>query len=251
MAFIIGAGMFGAIIMVPLYLQIVQGNSATAAGLKLIPFMIGIVSMSIYSGKTISKHGHYKRFPIIGLILMAIGVGAMTTLAIHTPYWKLAIYACLIGMGLGFSMQTIVIALQNSIEFKDMGVSTSANTFFRSVGGTIGVTIFGAVYASKLAHELPKAIASVAATNPTAMAGATPEKFAQLKNNTAVLKTFTPQLQEGIMGAFVKGFHSVFITALPVILVGLIFAFILKETPLRTSAGQAAAREDAAGETLG
>jgi EmrB/QacA subfamily drug resistance transporter len=251
MAFIIGAGMFGAIIMVPLYLQIVQGNSATAAGLKLIPFMIGIVSMSIYSGKTISKHGHYKRFPIIGLILMAIGVGAMTTLAIHTPYWKLAIYACLIGMGLGFSMQTIVIALQNSVEFKDMGVSTSANTFFRSVGGTIGVTIFGAVYASKLAHELPKAIASVATTNPTAMAGATPEKFAQLKNNTTVLKSFTPQLQEGIMGAFVKGFHSVFITALPVILVGLIFAFILKETPLRTSAGHAAAREDAAGETLG
>ena len=251
LAFIIGAGMFGAIIMVPLYLQIVQGNSATAAGLKLIPFMIGIVSMSIYSGKTISKHGHYKRFPIIGLTLMAIGIGFMTTLGTHTPYWKLAIYACLIGMGLGFSMQTIVIALQNAVEFKDMGVSTSANTFFRSVGGTIGVALFGTIYANKLARELPKAITQVATTNPAAMAGFTPEKAAQLRNNTSVLKTFTPQLQEGIMGAFVKGFHAVFISALPVILLGLAFAFFLREAPLKTGAAHAAARDEAAGEAVG
>ena len=251
MAFIIGAGMFGAIIMVPLYLQIVQGNSATSAGLKLIPFMIGIVSMSIISGKAISKHGHYKRYPIIGLTLMAIGVGLMSTLSVTTHYWQLAIYACLIGMGLGFSMQTIVIALQNSVEFKDMGVSTSANTFFRSVGGTIGVAIFGTVYANKLASALPKAIAHVAATNPAAMAGATPEKFAQLRNNTEVLKTFTPQLQTGIMEAFVKGFHAVFITALPVILLGLVVAFFLRETPLKTGAAHAAARDEAAGEAVG
>jgi len=251
LAFIIGAGMFGAIIMVPLYLQIVQGNSATSAGLKLIPFMIGIVSMSIYSGKTISKHGHYKRFPIIGLTLMAIGIGFMTTLGTHTPYWKLAIYACLIGMGLGFSMQTIVIALQNAVEFKDMGVSTSANTFFRSVGGTIGVALFGTIYANKLARELPKAITSVATTNPGAMAGFTPEKVAQLRNNTSVLKSFTPQLQEGILGAFVKGFHAVFISALPVILLGLAFAFFLREKPLKTGAAHAAARDEAAGESVG
>jgi MFS family permease len=251
MAFIIGAGMFGAIIMVPLYLQIVQGNSATAAGLKLIPFMIGIVSMSIASGKQISKSGRYKRFPIIGLIFMAFGIGFMSTLGVHTPYWKLAIYACLIGMGLGFSMQTIVIALQNAVEFKDMGVSTSANTFFRSVGGTIGVAIFGTIYANKLASELPKAIAHVAKTDPASMAGATPEKFAQLRNNTAVLKTFMPHLQESVMGAFVKGFHAVFVSALPVILVGLIFAFLLRETPLKGGEAHAAAREEAAGESLG
>ena len=251
MAFIIGAGMFGAIIMVPLYLQIVQGNSATAAGLKLIPFMIGIVSMSIASGKQISKTGQYKRFPIFGLILMAIGIGFMSTLGVHTPYWKLAIYACLIGMGLGFSMQTIVIALQNAVEFKDMGVSTSANTFFRSVGGTIGVAIFGTIYANKLASELPKAIAHVAKTDPASMAGATPEKFAQLRNNTSVLKSFMPHLQESIMGAFVKGFHAVFVSALPVILIGLIFAFLLRETPLKGGEAHAAAREEAAGESLG
>ena len=85
LGFIIGAGMFGAIVMVPLYLQIVKSNSATMAGLKLIPFMLGIVSMSIYSGKQISKHGHYKRYPIIGLILMSIGIGFMSTLDVKTP----------------------------------------------------------------------------------------------------------------------------------------------------------------------
>jgi hypothetical protein len=154
-------------------------------------------------------------------------------------------------MGLGFSMQTIVIALQNSVEFKDMGVSTSANTFFRSVGGTIGVAIFGTVYANKLASELPKAIAHVATTNPAAMAGATPEKFAQLRNNTSVLKTFTPQLQTSLLEAFVKGFHAVFITALPVILLGLLVAFFLRETPLKTGAAHAAARDEAAGEAVG
>lgn len=251
MGFIIGAGMFGAIIMVPLYLQIVQGNSATAAGLKLIPFMIGIVTMSIISGKQITVTGKYKRFPIVGLILMAIGIGLMSTLGVHTPYWKLAIYACLIGMGLGLSMQTIVIALQNAVEFKDMGVSTSANTFFRSVGGTIGVAMFGTIYANKLAAELPKAIAHVATTDPASMVGATPEKFAQLRNNTSVLKSFAPHLQESIMGAFVKGFHSVFISALPVVLLGLVFALLLRETPLKTGADHAAARDEAAGESLG
>jgi hypothetical protein len=154
-------------------------------------------------------------------------------------------------MGLGFSMQTIVIALQNAVDFKDMGVATSANTFFRSVGGTIGVAIFGTVYANKLARELPKAIAHVATTNPAAMAGATPAKFAQLKNNTEVLKTFTPTLHNAIMEAFVKGFQAVFITALPVVLLGLVFAFILRESPLKTGADHAAAREEAAGESLG
>ena len=126
LGFIIGAGMFGAIVMLPLYLQVVKGNSATESGLKLIPFMLGIVSMSIYSGKQISKHGHYKRYPIIGLVIMTVGMFMLSTLKENTPFWQLFIYAILIGMGLGFSMQTIVIALQNAVDFKDMGVATSA-----------------------------------------------------------------------------------------------------------------------------
>jgi EmrB/QacA subfamily drug resistance transporter len=250
MAFIIGAGMFGAIIMLPLYLQIVKGDSATSAGLKLIPFMIGIVAMSIVSGKMITKHGHYKRFPIIGLALMTVGLAMLSTLTEATPFWQLSIYSILIGAGLGFSMQTIVIALQNSVDFRDLGVATSANTFFRSIGATMGVALFGTVYASRLAHNLPIEIEKLRASNPAALVGATPEKFAALKENTAVLKTFTPELQVGIINAFVNSFHLVFLAAVPVTVIGFFVAFALRETPLRTGVGHQAAKEEAAGEAL-
>jgi EmrB/QacA subfamily drug resistance transporter len=250
MAFIIGAGMFGAIIMLPLYLQIVKGDSATSAGLKLIPFMIGIVAMSIVSGKMITKHGHYKRFPIIGLALMTVGLAMLSTLTESTPFWQLSIYSILIGAGLGFSMQTIVIALQNAVDFKDLGVATSANTFFRSIGATMGVALFGTVYASRLAHNLPIEIEKLRASNPAALVGATPEKFAALKENTAVLKTFTPELQVGIINAFVNSFHLVFLAAVPVTVIGFFVAFALRETPLRTGVGHQAAKEEAAGEAL-
>jgi len=250
MAFIIGAGMFGAIVMLPLYLQIVKGDSATSAGLKLIPFMIGIVAMSIVSGKMITKHGHYKRFPIIGLALMTVGLAMLSTLTEATPFWQLSIYSILIGAGLGFSMQTIVIALQNAVDFKDLGVATSANTFFRSIGATMGVALFGTVYASRLAHNLPIEIEKLRASNPAALVGATPEKFVALKENTAVLKTFTPELQVGIINAFVNSFHIVFLTAVPITVIGFFIAFMLRETPLRTGVGHQAAKEEAAGEAL-
>ena len=250
MAFIIGAGMFGAIIMLPLYLQVVKGDSATSAGLKLIPFMIGIVSMSIVSGKMITKHGHYKRFPIIGLALMTVGLAMLSTLTESTPFWQLSIYSILIGAGLGFSMQTIVIALQNSVDFRDLGVATSANTFFRSIGATMGVALFGTVYASRLAHNLPIEIEKLRASNPAALVGATPEKFEALKENTAVLQTFSPELQVGIINAFVNSFHIVFLTAVPVTVIGFFIAFMLRETPLRTGAGHQAAKDEAAGEAL-
>ena len=250
MAFIIGAGMFGAIIMLPLYLQIVKGDSATSAGLKLIPFMIGIVTMSIVSGKMITKHGHYKRFPIIGLALMTVGLAMLSTLTESTPFWQLSIYSILIGAGLGFSMQTIVIALQNSVDFRDLGVATSANTFFRSIGATMGVALFGTVYASRLAHNLPIEIEKLRASNPAALVGATPEKFEALKENTAVLQTFSPELQVGIINAFVNSFHIVFLTAVPVTVIGFFIAFMLHETPLRTGVGHQAAKEEAVGEAL-
>jgi len=251
MAFIIGAGMFGAIIMLPLYFQIVKGDSATSAGLKLIPFMIGIVTFSIVSGKLITKHGHYKRFPIMGLSLMTVGLFMLSTLTQTTPFWQLAFYAVLIGAGLGLSMQTIVIALQNAVEFRDLGVATSANTFFRSIGATMGVALFGTVYASRLAHNLPIEIEKLRASNPAALVGATPEKFEALKDNTAVLQTFTPELQAGIINAFVNSFHVVFLTSVPITIIGFFIAFMLRETPLRTGAGHQAAKEEAAGEALG
>jgi EmrB/QacA subfamily drug resistance transporter len=248
---IIGAGMFGAIVMLPLYMQVVKGYSATSAGLKLIPLMLGIVSTSIVSGKLITKHGHYKRYPIAGTALMTIGILAMYTLQIDTPYWQLSIFAIMVGAGLGLSMQTIVIALQNAVEFKDMGVATSANTFFRSLGSVFGTALFGAILTNRLAHYMAGNFKDLAMTNPAALAGITPDKIKEISNNTSVIKTLPVEAQHAVLDAFVHSFHIVFLVAAPVVAVGFFVALFLRETPLRTNADYASARNEAAGEALG
>ena len=251
LGFIIGAGMFGAIVMLPLYLQVVKGDTATEAGLKLIPLMLGIVTTSIFSGKQITKHGHYKRFPIAGTAIMTVGILLMVTLNADTPFWKLSIFAVLVGAGLGLSMQTIVIALQNSVEFKDMGVATSSNTFFRSLGSVFGTAIFGTILTNRVGHYLTSNFQELAATNPGAVAGFDPAKLEGIQNNTSVLQTLPPLIQTTAIDAFVHSFHIVFLAAAPVTALGFILALLLRELPLRTSKDYAAAREDSAGEAIG
>jgi MFS family permease len=251
LGFIIGAGMFGAIVMLPLYLQVVKGDTATEAGLKLIPFMLGIVSTSIYSGKAITKHGHYKRFPIIGTAVMTVGILLMSTLSATTPFWQLSIYAIMVGAGLGLSMQTIVIALQNAVDFKDMGVATSSNTFFRSLGSVFGTAVFGTILTNRLGHYLADNFKNLATTNPAAVAGFDATKLEGIKSNTAALQTFPPVIKTTVLDAFVSSFHVVFYTAAPITVVGFLLALILRETPLRTNKDYAAAREESAGESLG
>ena len=251
LGFIIGAGMFGAIVMLPLYLQVVKGDTATEAGLKLIPFMLGIVSTSIYSGKAITKHGHYKRFPIIGTVVMTIGLLLMSTLSATTPFWQLSIFSILVGAGLGLSMQTIVIALQNSVDFKDMGVATSSNTFFRSLGSVFGTAIFGTILTNRLAFYLEDNFKNLAASNPSAVQGFDPAALEGIQSNTAVLQTLPPEIQATALESFVNSFHVVFLVAVPITALGFLLALFLRETPLRTNKDYAAAREEAAGETLG
>ena len=251
LGFIIGAGMFGAIVMLPLYLQVVKGDTATEAGLKLIPFMLGIVSTSIYSGKAITKHGHYKRFPIIGTVVMTIGILLMSTLSTTTPFWQLSIFSILVGAGLGLSMQTIVIALQNSVDYKDMGVATSSNTFFRSLGSVFGTAIFGTILTNRLAFYLEDNFNKLATSNPSAVQGFDPAALEGIQNNTAVLQTLPPEIQASALESFVNSFHVVFIVAAPITALGFLLALFLRETPLRTNKDYAAAREGAAGESLG
>jgi len=224
--------------MLPLYMQVVKGYTATEAGLKLIPLMLGIVSTSIYSGKAITKHGHYKRFPIIGTAIMTLGLLAMVRLDIDTPYWELSIYAIMVGAGLGLSMQTIVIALQNAVEFKDMGVATSSNTFFRSLGSVFGTAAFGTILTNRLGHYL-------------ATSGFDPAQAEQIQNNTAAIATLSPEGKITALNAFVDSFHVVFLVGAPVVAVGFIVALFLRETPLRTNADYASARNEASGEALG
>jgi EmrB/QacA subfamily drug resistance transporter len=251
LGFLVGAAMFGAIVMLPLYFQLVKHNSATLSGLKLLPLMVGILTTSITSGKLISKHGKYKIFPVVGMISMTVALFGLVGLSETTAFWKISIAEIFLGAGLGLCLQNLVIALQNSLEIKDMGVGTALNTFWRSIGGTLGVAIFGSIYASKLSTYMATGVASLGAKNPAALAGTTAQSFVALKNNPAVMAKFTPQLQATVLHSYVEAFHIVFLSAAPVTAIGFLVALALKAHPLKSGAEHAAAMKEAAGEALG
>ena len=241
--FIVGAGMFGAIVMLPLYLQIIQGNTATEAGLKLIPLMLGILTFTITSGRLITKTGKYKRYPVVGTVIMSLGIFLMSTAKVSTPYWQIAVYAVIIGGGLGLCMQTIVIAVQNAVEFKDLGIATSSNTFFRSLGGAFGTAIFGTILSDRIAENLRGEFAG--------SAGVDPNLIDSLTTNTEIISTLPANIQANVLEAFSNSFHTVFISAFPVVALAFFFAIALEEKPLQDSQSHASARQDAAGESLG
>jgi Na+/melibiose symporter-like transporter len=251
LGFIIGAGMFGAIVMLPLYLQVVKGNSATEAGLKLIPLMIGIVSMSIFSGKKISVTGKYKIFPILGTAIMTIGLLLMATLDEDTSFAVLSIYAVLVGAGLGLSMQTIVIALQNSVDFQDMGIATSSNTFFRSLGGAFGTAIFGTILSNRIAYYLQDNFAKLQSTDPASLSEFDTSKLDLITTNTSIITTLPPVIRDTVLHSFAQTFQVVFLAAVPITFIGFLLAFFLKEKPLQSSSAHHAARAEAAGEAVG
>jgi EmrB/QacA subfamily drug resistance transporter len=143
--FVIAMGMFGAIIYVPFYLQLVRGHSATEAGLLMIPVMVGILATSITSGQAISRIGRWKPFPVAGTAVFTVGLALMATMTTTTSIWVLGAYLAVIGAGLGLTMQTLVLAVQNDSDPAELGVATSSVAFSRSLGGAIGTAIFGAI----------------------------------------------------------------------------------------------------------
>jgi MFS family permease len=138
----------------PLYLQVVKNSTPSEAGMQLLPMMCGLMLTSIVSGRLISKIGKYRVFPIVGTLLACVAMGLLATLNNDTSVWLLYMYICLLGMGLGMVMQVLILAVQNSVDFKYMGVATSGATLFRSIGGSIGVAAFGALFTNQLHTKL-------------------------------------------------------------------------------------------------
>src|SRR6185312_14875949 len=135
--FIVGLALFGAVTYLPLYLQIVKGRSPTESGLALTPLMLGVLVTSIGSGQLISRFGRYKPFPIAGTALMAVSMFLLASLSESTPLWQTAVYLIVLGLGLGMTMQVLVLAAQNAVPYELLGVATSGSTLFRQVGGSI------------------------------------------------------------------------------------------------------------------
>ncbi len=225
--FLIGFALFGGAIYIPLYLQTVQGMSPTRSGLAMLPMVAGTFSMSIVAGQLITRTGKYKIYPIIGSSLLLLALFLLSTLQMDTPYWQLAIYAFLFGVGLGLAMMTIVTPVQNSVQPRDIGTATSATTFGRSLGGAIGAAFFGAVMTSQLA----KYIAQI----PEVASGTV--SLSQINtNDMAAIHSLPEPLQSEVLGAFTNAVTDVFLYVMPVIALALVVVLFFKEIPLRTTA---------------
>jgi predicted MFS family arabinose efflux permease len=161
--FVVGLAMFGAIVFIPVYLRVVDGVTPTRAGLLMLPLMLGILASSISSGKATSSMGRYKMFPIAGTATIGVGIYLLSRLTVDTPGWLYSIYFFVVGAGLGLVMQVLVLAVQNAVDFRDMGVATSSSQFFRSMGGTVGTAVFGSILSNRLAHNLAERLPADAA----------------------------------------------------------------------------------------
>ena len=228
--FLAGVAMFGAIIFLPIYLQAVKGLSPTASGLSLLPAILGIFSTSITSGQLITRTGRYKLYPILGGVVLTGAMFLLAQLHVDTPFWKVFLYEYLFGAGLGFTLQTIVTAVQNAVEFRDMGAATSSATFFRQMGGSIGAAVFGAVLSSRLAIYLSERLAG-AGLRPGAGTAIDPNDVQAIQRLTGPAKTL-------VLGAFTDALDDVFLVGVPFLLVAFVVSLFLKEVPLRTGPGR-------------
>jgi EmrB/QacA subfamily drug resistance transporter len=234
LSFISGLAMFAAIIYLPVYLQIVRGFSATASGLLMLPLVLGLLSASISSGRIISHTGSYRWFPIGGTVVIALGLWLMSHLTLTTSMWWLGLWMFVVGIGIGSFMQVMTLAVQNATDPRQLGVATSAVTFFRSMGASLGTAIFGAILSSRIAYhlsaELPGSGDTVISSGAEAISG-----------GAAAIKTLPPAIADKILQAFVLSFQDIFLWAIPITLLAFLIAWFLRDIPLRSHAKQEAA----------
>lgn len=231
--FVVGATMFGAIVFLPLFLQVVTGASATAAGLLMTPLMGGMIASSVVSGRMITRTGRYKRHPVVGTALLVVALALLGTMDAGTLRWEAAVYMGVLGVGLGMVMQNLVLIGQNEVEPAELGAATATINFTRSLGGSIGTAVFGAVMASGLASRLAGALPAGTDIDPAALQGS-PETILGLE----------PAVRTVVADAFSGAVSAVFLAAVPIALVAVLLVLLIPERPLRETRNVGAARED-------
>jgi EmrB/QacA subfamily drug resistance transporter len=218
-SFLLGWSMFGGMIYLPVYLQTAKGMSSTESGLAMFPAVFGILTFSIASGQLVTRTGRYRIFPIIGSVLMIVGLVLFARLEVDTAYWQIAVSAFVFGAGLGFSMQVITVAVQNAVPFRDLGTATSSITFLRSLGAAIGVAFMGAILGSRLTHYLGD------------LAGASDVPT----NDVEAIRLLPDDVKAFVLNAYTMAINDIFLASIPFALLALVTVFFLKEIPLRTA----------------
>ena len=235
-SFLLAMIMFGAIIYLPLYFQLVDGVSAMISGLLMIPLMIGLLAASILAGQTVSRTGRYKVFPIVGVALTTFGMWLVSHLGLHTSHLTVSLDVLVLGAGMGMTMQIMFLATQNAVEPTQIGTATAAVTFFRSLGGAFGTSLFGAIFVAGLSHWIPVLVPSTVAKG-LHVSGSFSMSPAQLHAYPAVV-------QHGILDSFVRSLHTVFLVGVPLAAVMFALTFLLKEVRLRSTSGLERPSED-------
>jgi EmrB/QacA subfamily drug resistance transporter len=225
--FLCGFSMFGSIVFLPLFLQTVVGASATNSGLLIMPLMIGLMVSSIVSGRIITRTGRYKVFPVVGMACMGVGCWLLSTMGVGTTRVESSVYMAVLGLGMGMVIQVMVLAVQNSVEHRDLGTATGVETFSRSMGASFGVAVYGAILNNRLAYHLPRLLP------PGTKLGVDART---LTASPAGIKKLPPDLHHAVIVAMARSIHVCFLVGLPVIAIGWLVTWLLKETPLRETA---------------
>ncbi|HET9779960.1 MAG TPA: MDR family MFS transporter [Propionibacteriaceae bacterium] len=223
-AMIMGIGMFGGLIFLPIYLQAVKGLNATQSGLAILPLVVGIFTTSIGGGQIMARTGRYKWMPITGALVVGGALFAFSRLQVDTPYYVMALIMYAFGAGLGFTMQVVVTAVQNSVDRRNMGVATASVTFFRSMGGAIGTALLGAILNIRLKHHLSE-IVGAGLSNP-------PGGPIKTDDVTAI-KALPEPIKSWVLEAFTRAIDDVFLVAVPFMAVAFVIALTMREKPLR------------------
>lgn len=218
--FLLGFAMFGAMNFLPLYQQTVQGASATESGLLLLPLMFGMLVVSLVIGRAITRTGRYRIFPIVGGVVMTVGLALLSLLDTDTSRTVSAVYMVVLGAGMGFLMQTTMLITQNSVEQKDMGAASGAATFFRSIGGSFGISLFGAIFANRLAGT---------PAGPVVSGGGSEQGV-----DPAALNALPTQLREVVLGGLADAISHVFLWSVLFTVAIPVIAWFVREIPLRS-----------------
>jgi len=242
-ALIVGVAMFGGIIYIPIYLQVVRGYPPTESGLLMLPLMLAVVLTSIVGGRAISNVGRYKWFIVGGSVMSSIGLGLFTMLQVDTPLWHVFGFMVVLGIGLGLFMQPLILAAQNSVAPSDLGAGTSTATFFRTLGGSFGVAVMGAVLTAQVNASLRSSLPAAVAKLPPDQA----QQFASGEHNTqqlaqapsAILR-LPPPIKDAIQEAYAVGLDRIFWVAASVAAVSIIVALLLPNHELRSTPAMSA-----------
>jgi len=227
--FIVGFAMFGAIVYLPVFFQIVHGESPTTSGLQLLPLLVGLIICSTGSGIVISRTGRYRAFPIAGTALMTVGLVLLSQVGVGTSLIVAALYMFVLGVGLGCVMQVLVLIVQNAVPYPELGVATSGATFFRSIGGSFGTAIFGAIFSNVLVGNLVRHLGNARLPTGISKSSVTP----------AILDRLPQAVHHGIAAAYAESIQTVFAIAAPIGAIAFLAAWFIPQVELRRGVGAA------------